>query len=87
MEGVCWELEQLLDFPDWHRDALCTEPAYAEVQFFPERGEDARPAKAVCDGCLVRAECLQTALDFGGEDGIWGGLSGRQRRQLRQSAA
>ena len=50
--------------------------------FFPDKGESARPAKRVCAGCEVRAECLQEALDRGERFGVWGGLSERERRAL-----
>ena len=49
------DLDVLLDPTPWAADALCVE--YPEVEFFPERGQDSRPAKAVCARCLVRFEC------------------------------
>jgi WhiB family redox-sensing transcriptional regulator len=59
--------------------------------WFPEPGEDARPALAVCDGCPVRRECLADALHAPEKFGIWGGLPevGRRaiRRQGRRGAA
>lgn len=64
----------------WKRDALCREPSYAEVEFFPGQGVDVRPAKAVCARCLVCEECV----DYGAEHtfpGIWGGTSEKQRVQ------
>lgn len=70
-------------FPDWHRDALCQE--FPEVEFFPDRGEDARPAKAICQRCLVQSDCLSWALEQGTLDGIWGGTSKRERKMLRAS--
>jgi WhiB family transcriptional regulator, redox-sensing transcriptional regulator len=51
--------------------------------FFPERGEDERPAKKICRACTVRTECLTYALDSAEKFGIWGGTSERQRRRLR----
>lgn len=77
-------LDDLADRPPWMRDALCRE--YPEVNFFPGRGEDTLPARAVCGRCLVRDECLAYALtldDGGGLTGIWAGTSGRERRRLR----
>ena len=65
---------------DWRDSALCAE-VDPEI-FFPEKGESARPAKRVCAGCEVRAECLQEALDRGERFGVWGGLSERERRAL-----
>jgi WhiB family redox-sensing transcriptional regulator len=37
-------------------------------------------AKAVCKSCPVRRECLQFALATRQSDGIWGGMSERERR-------
>lgn len=44
-------------------------------------------AKAVCERCPVRAECLQYALAAGQVQGIWGGTSEEERRLLRQRRA
>jgi Transcription factor WhiB len=43
-------------------------------------------AKAVCERCPVRGECLQWALDAGADAdyGIWGGLDEAERRRLRR---
>jgi len=53
--------------------------------FFPERGDIAavRAAKQVCTECPVAGECLEYAQAHNERDGIWGGLSGRERRALR----
>ena len=68
--------------PDWHADAACKETP--EVSFFPEQGEPAEPAKAVCGRCLVQAECLEWALGQGATLwGIWAGTTDRQRMRLR----
>ena len=64
--------------------------AYARCQgcdvdlFFPERGASTKEAKAVCRECMVKAECLEYALDLKIEFGIWGGASERERRRLRR---
>ena len=39
-------------------------------------------AKAVCQGCPVRTECLSDALDNRVEFGVWGGMTERERRAL-----
>ncbi|MEU8983008.1 WhiB family transcriptional regulator [Streptomyces sp. NPDC048309] len=39
-------------------------------------------AKAVCQGCPVRDECLRWALDTGQSSGVWGGTSEAERRAL-----
>jgi WhiB family redox-sensing transcriptional regulator len=51
--------------------------------WFPERGEDSRPAKAVCAVCPVRTHCLEDALEHDDHFGIWGGTSERERRRIR----
>jgi WhiB family redox-sensing transcriptional regulator len=40
-------------------------------------------AKAVCRRCPVRAECLSEAL-ASPQDGVWGGTTEAERRQIRQ---
>lgn len=68
----------------WQADALCaqTDPE----AFFPEKGGSTREAKRICDGCEVRSECLDYALQNDERFGIWGGLSERERRKLRRRA-
>jgi WhiB family transcriptional regulator, redox-sensing transcriptional regulator len=71
--------------PDWRDFALCaqTDPE----AFFPEKGGSTREAKKVCRACEVRAQCLEYALETGERHGIWGGLSGRERRRLLRAAS
>lgn len=52
--------------------------------FYPKRGESTREAKRVCSGCPVKQECLEFAVDNSEKFGIWGGLSERQRREIRK---
>lgn len=65
----------------WRDRAACID---SDAVFFPERGQSAGPAKAVCRGCPVAADCLEYALVRGEQHGIWGGTSERQRRVLRR---
>jgi WhiB family redox-sensing transcriptional regulator len=67
----------------WRKDAACLETP--NVNFFPGLGEPTKATKAVCDTCLVRAECLEYAIVNEEKFGIWGGTSERQRRQLRRA--
>jgi len=70
--------------PEWTRDALC-----AQVDpelWFPDKGGSTRPAKRICRDCPVLAECRDYALARGDLDGVWGGLSERERRRLRGHA-
>ena len=63
----------------WQQHALC-------AQTVPEKGGSTREAKAVCQSCEVRQQCLEYALANDERFGIWGGLSERERRRLRRSA-
>jgi WhiB family transcriptional regulator, redox-sensing transcriptional regulator len=67
----------------WYDRAACLE-ADADT-FFPEKGGSSRPAKRVCAPCAVRSECLAYALANDERFGIWGGLSERERRQIKRS--
>ncbi|HVV08980.1 WhiB family transcriptional regulator [Amycolatopsis sp.] len=79
------------DYTDWRHRAACRDED--PELFFPvsEMGPGARQvaqAKAVCARCPVRAECLTSALDDGLDFGIFGGLTGGERRKLvRRSRA
>lgn len=66
--------------PAWMKDAGCLE--HPELNWFPGRGENARPAVRVCEGCLVRWPCLEWALATSAEDGIFGGFTAPQRRKI-----
>lgn len=53
--------------------------------FFPGRGQTAPEVIAVCEGCVVRAECLAFAIEHREDEGIWGGTYGRTRDRMRQA--
>lgn len=73
----------------WMDDAKCK--GRTDLDFFPGRGEDdiSITARACCNGtdgqpvCPVKARCLAWALEVN-ERGTWGGLSEKQRRQLKR---
>jgi len=53
--------------------------------FFPRswgKTVQIREAKSICDGCAYRVECLEFALKDPDLDGIWGGTTPNERRQL-----
>ena len=67
----------------WKRDAACRE--HPDLSWFPERGADQSRQRAIRASCLVRVECYAAGE---GERGIWGGASGRARKQqIRLKAA
>jgi WhiB family redox-sensing transcriptional regulator len=71
---------------DWRDGAACR---YRDPElFFPEGTAgpavlQADQAKRVCQSCPVRAPCLDFALRHGLGFGIWGGVTGEERRALR----
>lgn len=71
--------------PEWWEWAACLGIGHA--MFFAERGESTRGAKEVCGRCSVQEECLDYALRTRQRFGIWGGLSERQRTQIRRRRA
>ena len=79
-------LAQLFDRPTWHARAACR--GMGPDAFFPGHGGSTEAARAVCEGCAVRKDCLSAALAAGTIcSGIWGGLSARGRKVLRRGAA
>ncbi len=66
---------------DWISQAACRGADLSELF---ARGAAQNRAKQICRGCPVRTECLADALDNGIEFGIWGGMTDRERRALRQ---
>jgi WhiB family redox-sensing transcriptional regulator len=77
---------------DWRARAACRD-ADPEV-FFPRRPTTvpadrraAQQARAICDDCPVRLRCLDAVLAIPAEhdrDGMFAGLSPRDRRDLRE---
>jgi WhiB family redox-sensing transcriptional regulator len=77
------------DIPDWTEEALCaqTDPA----AFFRDSGR-CTEAKAVCNACPVREQCLEWALAYESGEmaganyaacfGVYGGLTGIERRRI-----
>lgn len=74
---------------DWRDLAACR---WQDPELFHPPGNSwqrhraqAAAAKAICEACPVRALCLEDALDRGDEHAILGGLTPRQRRDLRSA--
>ena len=68
----------------WERDARCNQ--YDPDIFFDPRVKSERKAKSVCGRCPVRTECLTYALETRIEFGVWGGMTGKERKVLLRSA-
>lgn len=76
----------MFEFSDWFDDALCKG---LQDHFFPQKEDEGGLAqlnylRTICAGCPVKVECLQSALDNGDENGVWGGKSGKQIRNYRR---
>lgn len=76
--------------PHW-RDLAACDGGDLEI-FFPTSvtGPAVRQisqAKAICENCSVYAQCLEYALNTGQDYGVWGGLTPKERRYLRQRNA
>jgi WhiB family redox-sensing transcriptional regulator len=67
----------------WMLDGLCRgrEPSF----FFPSDGVGVEHARKVCASCPVKMECLEYALRYRIEHGVWGGASERERRRILRS--
>ncbi|MGZ6792984.1 MAG: WhiB family transcriptional regulator [Mycobacteriales bacterium] len=64
---------------DWTAQAACNT---ADPDELFVTGAAQNRAKVVCQGCVVRTECLADALDNRVEFGVWGGMTERERRAL-----
>ena len=81
----------------WAERAACRGMADTDpTVFFPDidRGQTSPHvwdrAREICDGCEVRLECLRFQMAFeevtGRRDGMWGGLTPRERENLFQDS-
>lgn len=70
--------------PAWQADALCQE--YPELPWFPEKGQDTAPCKAVCARCACQEECSAWAVTIDASAGIWAGESARKLKRSRAAA-
>lgn len=82
------------DDPDaWRRHAACSadrlglSPRAAANVMHPIDEAGRAEAKAICRTCPVRDDCLEHALDHHENDGVWGGLTDYERRQVRRKRA
>jgi len=76
------------DDSGWRDGAACrsTDPNL----FFPAGStgaavEQIDAAKAICQSCPVRGECLEFSMVTNQEGGIWGGLTEDERRRMRSA--
>ncbi|RBQ21545.1 WhiB family transcriptional regulator [Spongiactinospora rosea] len=76
--GICWG----------HEDPDLWFPSVADFKGYRDAGHAAySDARVICARCPVWRQCREYALEAGEEDGMWGGLTPRERRAIRQSRA
>ncbi|HVT78469.1 MAG TPA: WhiB family transcriptional regulator [Acidimicrobiales bacterium] len=72
-----------LDDPSFIPRAWRAARACADVNpsvFFDDPDDESGAARAVCAACPVQAACLAQALTDREDQGVWGGLTERERR-------
>ena len=64
----------------WRQRGACRglDPAI----FYPASEEEADEAKAICATCPVQQLCLEHALTNRERDGVWGGMTEKERRRI-----
>lgn len=72
---------------DWMDHAYCRLNNISMSSYFPPRGDSVGVKDLIaetCEQCSVQEECLNYALNNFLSIGIYGGKTGRQRRQLQK---
>lgn len=83
----------MISSDEWRVRAACRTASIKDL-WFPGSSDGSTPnpvtssrqiaeAKAVCRQCPVAPECLEYSLDNNIADGIWGGLTWKERAPLR----
>jgi WhiB family redox-sensing transcriptional regulator len=65
---------------DWMARGKCAE--LPPSTFFPSDGAGVEVARRICGDCPVKSECLEHALLYRIDHGVWGGCSERERRRI-----
>ena len=64
----------------WMLHARCR--SLAPGEFFPSDGVGVDKARKICAQCTVQDACLEYALKYRIDHGVWGGASERERRRI-----
>ena len=67
---------------EWRFDGACV--GLDQSLWFPSTGHRPTKALVVCGGCPVRRECAEYALEQNQHWGVWGGLTERQRFDVKR---
>lgn len=68
----------------WRSEALCSKVPGATVLMYGYSLAKVRSAQKICMECPVRIECLNHALKFREDHGVWGGVGAKDRSELRK---
>ena len=68
--------------PRWMARARCR--GLGTAAFFGDTPDGLTAARAVCELCPTRTECLEFALDDRSLQGIWAGTDEAERRKIRR---
>ena len=70
----------------WMEEGSCV---YANTElFFPVGSsmkaiKQSNEAKAICNECVVKIDCLEYAIRTNQDSGVWGGTTEEERKSLR----
>jgi WhiB family transcriptional regulator, redox-sensing transcriptional regulator len=85
LDGLLYELKNN-DF-GWQNKAECqgeaTDLFFMDMEDSQINHIKMREARAICDRCQVKKECLDFALVNNIDYGVWGGTSPYQRKEMR----
>jgi WhiB family redox-sensing transcriptional regulator len=76
-----------LDQEAWMEEGSCV---YANTElFFPVGSsmkaiKQSNEAKAICNECVVKIDCLEYAIRTNQDSGVWGGTTEEERKSLRR---
>lgn len=78
------DLRDILVEAEWMARGSCV--GEDPDMWFPHGGTLSVEAKRICAGCDVRLDCLEYAIAHPDKTGhgIWGGLTEKERRQVRR---
>ncbi|HET7713387.1 MAG TPA: WhiB family transcriptional regulator [Patescibacteria group bacterium] len=81
------EREIATDRQEWRKRGSCRSNTLSEISqrdklFFMGRGGKANRAQEICNRCPVKRNCLAFALYYKEEEGIWGGMTPDDRRDM-----
>jgi WhiB family redox-sensing transcriptional regulator len=65
---------------EWMAEGNCKDQHPS--MFFPSDGVGVEVARRICATCPVQAPCLEYALYYRIDHGVWGGCSERERRRI-----